>query len=139
MDLFYKSGSCSSSGWTYVDDIFSSGTNSLTLTAGVNYLFLIDDENTSSSSGTISITCPTPAADPCASIQNVSCGSSYSYSLSGNGAWNPPGPWGTPGEEQVFSYTPSVSGTYDISISNSGFYVDLFTKQDLVAAQAGLT
>ncbi|MAR66476.1 MAG: hypothetical protein CL833_04400 [Crocinitomicaceae bacterium] len=128
VDLFYKSGSCSSSGWTYVDDIFSSGTNSLTLTAGVNYLFLIDDENTSSSSGTISITCPTPAADPCASIQNVSCGSSYSYSLSGNGAWNPPGPWGTPGEEQVFSYTPSVSGTYDISISNSGFYVDLFYK-----------
>lgn len=58
VDLFYKVGSCSSTGWTYVDDILSSANNVLTLTAGVTYYFLIDDENTTASSGFINISCP---------------------------------------------------------------------------------
>ena len=129
VDLYYKSGSCSSSGWTYVDDIYSSGTNTVTLTAGVAYLFLIDDENTSASSGTITITCPVPPANPCTSVQAISCDNTYSFSLSGSGAWNSlGGPWSTPGEEQIYSYTPSVSGSYDISMTNSGYYVDLYYK-----------
>lgn len=131
VDLFIKSGSCGSTGWTYIDDISSFGTanNNVTLNAGVTYYFLIDDENTSPSSGTISISCPNPAANPCNNITNISsCGSSASFNLSGGGAWNPPGPWGTPGEEAVFSFTPSVSGAYPIQVTNSGFYVDLFFK-----------
>jgi len=132
VDLYVKSGSCGSTGWTYIDDIssFGTGTNSVTLTAGVQYYFLIDDENTSASSGTITVNCPTPAVDPCNSITNIAaCGSGASYSLSsGNGAWNPPGPWGTPGKEAVFSYTPPTSGAYDIQVLNSGYYVDLFYK-----------
>ena len=59
VDLFYKSGSCSSSGWTYVDDISSSGaTNSVNLVAGVTYYFLLDRENTSAGSGSLTIACP---------------------------------------------------------------------------------
>lgn len=129
VDLFVKSGSCGPSGFTYIDDIFTSGTNNVNLIAGVTYYFLIDDENTSPSSGSITINCPNPAANPCNNITNIaSCGQSASFSLSGSGAWNPPGPWGTPGEEAVFSFTPTVSGAYPIEVNNSGFYVDLFIK-----------
>ena len=132
VDLYVNAGSCGPTGWTYIDDIssFGTGTNSVTLAAGVTYYFLIDDENTSASSGTISVTCPSPAVNPCNSITNIAaCGTSASYSLaSGNGAWNPAGPWGTPGNEAVFSYTPPTSGAYDIQVLNSGYYVDLFYK-----------
>ena len=131
VDLFYKSGSCSGFGWTYVDDVFSSSSNNITLTAGVTYYFLIDDENTSASSGSVTVAfCPTPAPDPCNSITAIaSCGSAASFNLStGNGAWNPPGPWGTPGREAVFSFTPTISGAYPIQVTNSGYYVDLFYK-----------
>ena len=126
VDLFIKGGSCSGSGWTFIDDIYTSGSNTGNLTAGVTYYFLIDDENTSPSSGTLSITCPSQAVDPCASITALTCDVNSGFSLSGSGAWNPPGPWGTPGEEAVFSYTPPISGTYDIQVLNSGYYVDLF-------------
>ena len=131
VDLYVKAGSCGSTGWTYIDDIssFGTGTNSVTLTAGVQYFFLIDDENTSASSGTITVTCATPVSDPCNSVTPISsCGSGASFSLSGGGAWNPPGPWGTPGEEAVFSFTPAISGAYPIQVTNSGYYVDLFYK-----------
>ena len=132
VDLYAKVGStCNSTGWTYIDDIFQSTTTPtqlfLTLTAGTTYQFLIDDENTSSSVGAIQIVCPTPVADPCNSTTALTCGVNSSYSLgSGAGAWNPTGPWGTPGNEAVFSYTPSVSGAYDIAITNNNYYVDLF-------------
>jgi hypothetical protein len=65
VDLF-QSNSCGSSGWTYIDDIYSSSSNTVNLTAGVTYYFLIDDENTTLSSGTITISCPPPPQPPCA-------------------------------------------------------------------------
>ena len=129
VDLFVKAGSCSSTGWTYLDDIFSSATNFVNLTAGVTYYFLIDDENTSTSTGAIQITCPQPVSDPCNSVTNLTCGSTSNYSLgAGVGAWNPPGPWGTPGNEAVYSYTPTVSGDHEIVVTNNNFYVDLFIQ-----------
>lgn len=130
VDLFIKSGGCNQNGWTYVDDVLSSSTNNISLIAGVTYQFLIDDENSTASNGTIQITCPVQVDDPCNDITIMECGQDYNYNLgSGNGAWNPPGPWGTPGNEQVFQYTPSVSGDYTIDVNHSSsFYVDLFFK-----------
>jgi len=129
VDLFFKLGSCSGFGWTYVDDIYSSGNYNINLSQGQTILLLIDDENTATSNVSINVSCPPPAADPCSSVTPIaSCGNSESFSLSGTGAWNPPGPWGTPGEEAVFSYTPPVSGAYPITVTNSGYYVDLFYK-----------
>jgi hypothetical protein len=128
-DLFIKSGSCGPSGWSYIDDVYSSATNNVTLNAGTTYYFLIDDENTSTSSGSISITCPTPAANPCDNITALVCGeTSYATLGSGSGAWNPPGPWGTPGKEKVFSYTPTFSGAYDVAVTTNSSWVDLFYK-----------
>jgi hypothetical protein len=68
--------------------------------------------------------------NPCGSQTSITCGINYNYNLaSGAGAWNPTsGPWGTPGREQIFSYTPSVSGAYSILVTNNNYYVDLFYK-----------
>ncbi len=127
VDLFYKSGSCGSTGWTYVDDIYTSATNTINLTAGVTYYFLLDDENTTASSGTITISCPAPPApNPCQSPTALTCGTSSNFSLaSGSGQWSN-GPWGTPGKEQVFTFTPATSGSYDVAVTNNNYYVDLF-------------
>ena len=38
------------------------------MTAGTTYYLLVDDENTSASNGTITVSCPTPVADPCDDI-----------------------------------------------------------------------
>lgn len=130
VDLFIKNGTCNQTGWTYVDDIFSSATNNITLSAGETYLFLIDDENTSSSSGSITIECPAVVESPCNSVATLDCGTNTAFALSsGNGAWNPPGPWGTPGNEEVFEFTPENTGNYTITVNHSGgYYVDLFYK-----------
>lgn len=139
VDLFIKSGSsCNQNGWVYIDDIFTSATNSVSLNAGTTYYFLLDDENISYSSGSISIDCPVPVADPCNSIQTLTCDQNASYSLSsGNGAWDPSsGPWGTPGKEQVYSYTPAISANYDITVShNSSGWVDLFYSSSACGSQ----
>ena len=66
------------------------------------------------------------AQDPCLSQVALDCGISSSYSINGSGVWNPVGPWGTPGAEQVFTYVPPVSGDYDITVTNNNYYVDLF-------------
>jgi hypothetical protein len=91
VDLFYKANSCSgSTGWTYVDDIIGSASNSVTLTAGVTYYFLLDDENTTATTGSLTITCPTPAPNPCASVTNIaSCGVSQNVNITaGDGVWS---------------------------------------------------
>tara|TARA_B100000809_G_scaffold265410_1_gene324154 strand:+ start:1139 stop:2497 length:1359 start_codon:yes stop_codon:yes gene_type:complete len=64
--------------------------------------------------------------DPCLSQSVLTCGTNANYSLTGTGEWSPPGPWGTPGAEQVFVYTALVSGSYDIQVTNDNYYVDLF-------------
>jgi len=128
VDLFVSTA-CGPSGWTYIDDILSSSTNSVNLTAGVTYYFLIDDENTSSSNGTITVNCPTPAVDPCTQITNITaCDQSFSYSLgAGNGQFDGNGPWGEPGKEAVFSYTAPVTASYEIDMTHSGGgWSDLF-------------
>ena len=122
VDLYVKGSACSETGWTYVDDIFTSASNDLSMTAGVTYYILIDDENTSPSEGTVMITCPEAVADPCDRVVNLQCGVAANFDLpAGSGDWNPAtGPYGTPGNEVLFSYTPELSGTYTTSTTNAG-------------------
>ncbi|MCB9323050.1 MAG: HYR domain-containing protein [Lewinellaceae bacterium] len=129
VDLFYKSSACSGTGWSYVDDIYTSGaTNTLSLIGGTTYLFLLDDENTSSSSGTISISCPAVVADPCNSVMSITCGGTENYSLAGTGVWDDLGTYGTPGNEQVFSFTAPTTGFYNITVTNNDYFIDLYYK-----------
>ena len=136
VDLFFKANSCAgSTGWTYVDDIFGSASNNVTLTAGVTYYFLLDDENTTATSGNITVSCPTPASNPCTSIATISgcAASATSFSIAaGDGLWSSyGGPYTTPGQEKIFSFTPTTSATYAITVVNNGpsTWVDLFWKQ----------
>jgi hypothetical protein len=136
VDLFYKANSCSgSTGWTYVDDIIGSASNNVSLTAGVTYYFLLDDEDVNATTGNITVSCPTPASNPCTSIATISgcAASATSFSIgSGNGLWDGyGGPFGVPGQERIYSFTPSVTATYPITIVNNGpsTWVDLFWKQ----------
>lgn len=64
--------------------------------------------------------------NPCLAQSVLTCGTNFNYTLTGSGQWSPPGPWGTPGAEQVFVYTALVSGPYDIQVTNNNYYVDLF-------------
>ncbi|TNF49584.1 MAG: T9SS type A sorting domain-containing protein [Bacteroidetes bacterium] len=81
VDLFYKAGgSCGSTGWTYLVDLYGTSTFSANFTAGTTYYFLLDDENTSASSGTLSVSCPivAPSNDNCSSATAITCGQQVS-------------------------------------------------------------
>ena len=142
VDLFYKSGSCGATGWSYVDDITGSASNNITLTAGTTYYFLIDDENTTATTGNITVTCPVPAPDPCTSIASLTgCATSAtSFAINaGDGLWSSYGsPFATPGQEKIYSFTPATSGTYPITIVNNGpsTWVDLFIKSSSVGCNS---
>ena len=133
VDLFYKSGSCGSTGWTYVDDIFGSASNNVNLTAGTTYYFLLDDEDVNATTGNITVTCPTPAPDPCVNITTIaSCGGSDAFTIAaGDGLWSSfGGLFATPGQEMMYSFTPNVTASYPITVVNNGpsTWVDLFIK-----------
>lgn len=131
VDYFIKaaSGGCSSTGWTCVGDVFSPTTKSLgTLTAGVTYYILMDAETTASVTQTFQINCP--AFDPCVGITTMSCGTNYTATPSGSGIWSPSScGFSTPGKETIYSFTPSTTGVYSLTVSAAtGGYVDYFYK-----------
>jgi hypothetical protein len=134
VDYFWKlaSAGCNNSGWNCIDDVFSAGTyGAMNWTAGTTYYILLDPEGTGSYSHTFNITCPTPSSGPCATIPNLSCGTSVTANMSGSGAgWNITAcGWSTPGQEMIYSFTPSISGTYNINVTNAtGGFVDYFWK-----------
>ncbi len=130
VDLFSRNAAsgCSGTGWTFIDDVLGSASNSVNLVAGTTYYFMIDDENTTGSTGTITINCPNNI-DPCDEIIALSgCDAVGNFALTGTGAFNNNGPWNTPGSEQIFSYTAPYSGDFEITVSHSGgSYIDLFS------------
>ena len=69
---------------------------------------------------------PPPVGNPCNSITVISCGGGINnFTLpAGNGVWN--NTW-YPGNEKVYSFTPTFSGTYTFNISHSSSgYIDLW-------------
>jgi hypothetical protein len=79
VDYLWKSGSCSSSGWTCIGDVNSAGTYTIgTLSAGTTYYFLLDNENTSSRTHSFYIGKETasaaPANDQCSGYTTLACG-----------------------------------------------------------------
>jgi len=141
-DLFVKAASsgCNTTGWTYVNDILGTETWGLNLTAGVTYYLMMDDEDVTANTGTISVACPAPPYNPCTSIGNITCGSTTaSNNAGGSGAWDSfGGPYTTPGTEKIFTFTAPFTGSYNISVNNlTGYYVDLFVKDASLGCNNG--
>ena len=87
VDYFFKdaTGGCSSTGWTCISDISSSGTVTFgPLTAGTQYYLLLDAEGTTSRTHTFNIVCPTPCTVTCPANITVNvdpnqCGAVVTY------------------------------------------------------------
>jgi hypothetical protein len=76
--------------------------------------------------GTFGI-CVTEPTNPCSTITNIaSCGSTISVSIpAGNGTFaNSACGWTTPGNEIIYTFTPSVSGTYTLQQTGSYATID---------------
>lgn len=123
VDLFFKSGACGATGWTYVDDIagLSTVTNTVTLVGGTTYLFMVDDENTTASSGTLTIECPVPAVDPCLNLLATACGVTKTVTLAGNQSfYNTGNCFSTPGQEVIYTFTAPTNGLYTLNVASGG-------------------
>lgn len=75
----------------------------------------------------------TPPYNPCSSIPTISaCGVTTTANMSGTGAgWSITScGFSTSGQERIFQFTPTISGTYQLNVSSiTGGYVDFFWKQ----------
>ena len=134
VDLFVGT-TCGASSLTYVDDISTSGaTNAVTLNAGTLYYILLDDENTTESSGTIKIS--TNLGTPVISGNTQLCGTgtiiqqynfaavtgatSYTWSVSGVGMILQGGSAGTPGVNKNITFTGAfTSGTLTLTANSA--------------------
>lgn len=99
-DYFYKpaSGGCNSTGWTYIDDVYSPATDTFTMLAGVQYYILVDPEGTGLVQQTFNILC----APSCAAPTNLNAATTTTTaSLS----WTQPS-YSTPSQWQI-SYGPT--------------------------------
>ena len=129
--------------WTCLQDIISTGTyGSMAWTAGQTYYILLDPEPTSATSQTFNIGCPSGGgSDPCAGIINIaSCGNIVNANLTGSGfGWNIPAcGFSTLGDEQIYSFTATTTGTYTLNVSStSGGFIDYFWVNSTSGCSAG--
>ncbi len=103
-------------------------------TAGVTYYVYIaywSSSGNTTGTFTISRSC-SPPFNPCSSIPNIaSCGTTINATIaSGNGQYSPSScGWTTPGQEQIYTFTPSTTGSYYIQQLSSFGYIDYQIKQ----------
>ncbi|WP_333599763.1 T9SS sorting signal type C domain-containing protein [Flavobacterium sp.] len=136
IEMSIASGSCGSlTNITCQDIAVSSGTETYTFTAtlGVTYYVYIayySSGGTTTGPFTISRTCTTPF-NPCTSIPNISaCSSTTNTTIaSGTGVYGSSTcGWSTPGQEQIYTFTPSTSGNYFIQQISSFDYINYLFK-----------
>ncbi len=124
---------------TYNGAVVANGTTPLSWTATAGGTYFIH-YNTNSSCGTASSCITTTIQNtsvvifnPCTAIANITgCGVSTSASIaSGTGIYNPPLTscgFSTPGQEKIYTFTPTFSGIHQIAQSSSFGYIDYFFK-----------
>jgi len=140
------SGTCSSLTLIQCDDDGGSGMMSMIALTGQTpgaTLWIRVWEYGGNVSGTFDIcTYDIPPCVPCDNSVALVCGTDIDWnSSSANGCWDPTtGTSALPGTESVFSFTPSVSGTYDITFSTDQGNVELFGRMGAcVDASTGWT
>jgi hypothetical protein len=101
------------------------------LTVGNTYIIRIYSNNTGNAAqGTFTV-CVFNGIDPCSSITAITCNSVNAYNVSGGGIWSITDCWfgGTPGAEKLYSFTPAITGNYQINVTGAtGGYVDYLFK-----------
>ncbi|MGD9494137.1 MAG: hypothetical protein AB7V36_12360, partial [Bacteroidales bacterium] len=126
IDVMYQAGSCSSTGWTCIDDIYSTGAyGPIAMTIGTTYYFLLDPEVETQASMSFYISCALP--NPCDNVTPIAgCGAGFSnsYNETGSGSWftaasNACGNW-SEGIEQIYSFTPATTGFYSFEATAIG-------------------
>jgi hypothetical protein len=130
-ELSISMGSCGSLTNITCQDSAINGTETYSFTAalGVTYYVYVAywlSGSTTTGTFTISRTCTTPF-NPCSSILNIAaCGSTINTTIAaGTGAYgNSACGWTTPGREQIYTFTPTITGNYSISQSSSFAYID---------------
>ncbi len=131
VDYFWKSGSCASTGWNCINDVYSPGVQgNMSWTAGTTYLIMLDAESTSLSTHSFYV-----YPDPCAnaiSIDGTGPANSKTYTGGGNGIWYTSSAsacgYYCPGLEQVYTFIPSQTGNYSIQVTSGGSWVDYMWK-----------
>ncbi len=110
----------------------------ITVAPGTYYWLRVFTDVSLGTAGTFNIC--VSAFDPCTDVQNITaCGvSTQATRPVGIGAWNAyGGPYGVPGKERLFTFTPSVTGYYTIQATAiSGGYVDFYYKESSVGCNS---
>ena len=123
IDLFVKTtaSGCNNSGWTYIDDISGTATNNVTLTAGVTYYFLLDDEDSNGSTGSISLGCPCIG-----SSNDGSFTYSSAFSISGTTVGACDDSPLRSSFDRIYAVNISCAGTYTFATCGSSFDTYLY-------------
>ena len=111
------------------------------VTAGITYFLRLDHWAlpTCSAFTNLTITAPVASYNPCTTIPTLTCGAApTSYSMAGSaGAWNTyGGAYSVPGQEKLFQFTPTVTGSYAVTMTVSTGYNDFFWKAASVGCNA---
>ncbi|MBL7981360.1 MAG: T9SS type A sorting domain-containing protein [Flavobacteriales bacterium] len=137
--LEVRSGACNGVNIACADNNFSTGIEQLSLTGltiGATYyvrLWSWSGVVQTTPTFTICVSAPPPPYDPCTSIANISACDVPTGAVSttaGSGAFNNyGGPFGTPGQEKIFTFTASVTGVHLINVTQlTGSWIDFFWK-----------
>jgi len=127
VNYMWRTGSCSPTGWSCIANVNTPGTyGSLAWTAGTTYYILLDDITTSASEHTFFI-----FLNPCDAVTSIGgTGSGYqlTYNGGGTGVWftttDTPCGFTCPGKEKLFSFVPSITGRYSVTVIAASGGVD---------------
>ncbi|MDA3819204.1 MAG: T9SS type A sorting domain-containing protein [Candidatus Delongbacteria bacterium] len=110
VDYNWQASTCAESGWTCIDDVYSSGEyGSMSWTASTTYYILLDDENTTASSHSFYINCPVVCTTP--GIPTSVTGTSTGQT-SANLSWSAGSPAGSPTVTYYWVVGTTSSCTY---------------------------
>lgn len=131
VDYFWKTGSCASTSWNCINDVYSPSTQGLmNWTAGTTYYILLDAEGTSTATHSFYV-----FLNPCSDIENISgtgSGNAKTYPGGGYGSWytSSASPCGylCEGQEQIYSFVAPQTGNYAIQVTAGGNWVDYMWK-----------
>ncbi|MBA3649156.1 MAG: T9SS type A sorting domain-containing protein [Chitinophagales bacterium] len=145
IDFMYKDAAigCNESGWYCIGDLNTPGNvGTISMTGGTKYYILLDPEFTAGATCSFTISCSASKFDPCSDIGFISsCNEMVTATIpEGTGIYNTTSAScsaATPGKEQIFSFSPAVSGNYSINTSGvSGGYFDFLYKEATVCSDS---